>query len=78
MHPRQDVTALTAIVARSGEPKRGEICAKKGLNGAALSRERVQNVRPPVISVPIKVGKVAMKRTAVRPMAPEVEPVACR
>lgn len=78
MRPRQDVMQETATVARSGEPKRGEMTLKKGLKGAALSRERVQRVRPPVMSVPMRVGKVARKRTAVRPRAPLVEPVACR
>lgn len=68
--------ADTAMVALSGDPNLGEISLKKLPNGVALSRESVQKVRPPVISVPINVGKVAMKRTAVKPIAPLVEPVA--
>jgi len=75
--PKQVVTAETATVALSGEPNVGEILVKKLPNGAALSRESVQKVRPPVISVPIKVGNVARNSTAVRPRAPEVLPVAC-
>lgn len=78
MQPRHEQIAETATVARSGEPNRGEMTAKKLLHGAASSRESVHSVRPPVMSVPISVGKVARKSTAVSPIAPAVEPVACR
>lgn len=78
MHPRHEVIADTATVARSGESKRGEMTAKKLLHGKALSRDSVHSVRPPVISVPMSVGNVARKRTAVSPIAPALEPVACR
>ena len=78
MQPMQVTIALMAIVALAGEFNPGLTFAKKPEKGVALSLARLHHMRPPVTKVPIRVGNVAMKSTAIRPTAPAVEPVACR
>ena len=69
---------LTATVARVGLFILGCTFAKNPAKGVALSRARLHHIRPPVVRVPIRVGKVARKSTEIRPTAPALEPVAWR